>query len=258
MTNIDPTARISPTAEIADGVTIGPFCVIEDDVVIGEGSRVGPYTQIQGPTTIGRENDIIGHASIGNTPQDLLYRGEKTRLEIGDHNTIREFVTINRGTLKEQGVTTVGSHNLIMAYSHIAHDCVIGDHIVLGNLATLAGHVHVEDHVIVGGMCAIHQFVHIGAYAILGGGSLVTLDVVPYAKAQGNRAKVFGLNTIGLKRGGFDTARIRTIREAYRVLFDQGLLLKDALVRLKTDYAGDADIERMVTFIEGASRGLAR
>jgi UDP-N-acetylglucosamine acyltransferase len=258
MKKIDPSAQVSLQAVLHDGVEIGPFSIIGDEVEIGEGTRVGPHCLIQGPTTIGKECTLTGYASIGGPPQDLKYKGEKTRLAIGDHNTIREFVTINRGTAHGGGLTTIGSHNLFMAYTHVAHDCILGDYIVMGNLATLAGHVEVGDHVILGGLCAAHQFTHIGAYAIIGGGSMISLDIVPYAKASGDRARIFGANTIGLKRNGFSEGAIKTISKAYKVVFKQGRTLKDALATLETEFSGSPEVERLIAFIRASSRGIAR
>lgn len=258
MTKIDSSAQVSPRAVIHDGVEIGPFSIIGDEVEIGEGTRVGPHCLIQGPTTIGSECTMTGFASIGGPPQDLKYKGEKTRLSIGDFNTFREFVTINRGTTHGGGITTIGNHNLFMAYTHVAHDCILGDHIVMGNLATLAGHVEVQDHVILGGLCAAHQFTHIGAYAIIGGGSMISLDIVPFAKASGDRARIFGANTIGLKRGGFSTDALKTISMAYKIIFKQGRTLKDALAALENEFPGSPEVERLITFIRASSRGIAR
>ncbi len=255
---IDPSARISPGARIAEGVEIGPYAVVEDKVEIGEGTRIGPYCLIQGPTTIGAGCTITGYASIGTPPQDHSYKGEDTRLVIGDGNTIREFVTINRGTVKDKQVTTIGSHNLIMAYCHVAHDCVIGDHVVMGNLATLAGHVEIHDRAIIGGLSAVHQFTRVGAYAIVGGGSMVSLDIVPYAKASGDRAALFGVNTIGLKRGGFSPEGIKNIEKAYRILLKQGLLLKDAIKTLEDDFSDTPEVMRLVDFLKSSRRGIAR
>lgn len=257
-TQIDPTARISDQAELADGVVIGPYTTIESGVTIGENTVVGPYCLIQGPTTIGAHNTITGYASIGAPPQDHSYKGENTKLVIGDHNTIREFVTINRGTLKDKQVTVVGNHNLIMAYCHVAHDCIVHDHVVMGNLATLAGHVEIFDRAIIGGLTAIHQFTRIGAYAIIGGGSMVSLDIIPYAKASGDRAKLFGVNTIGLKRGGFSKEQTQNIAQAYRILLKQGLLLKDAITAISDEFSGQAEIDLLLDFLSSSARGIAR
>jgi UDP-N-acetylglucosamine acyltransferase len=255
---IDATARISPDALIAEGVEVGPYTTIESKVEIGKDTKVGPYCLIQGPTTIGSGCTITGYASIGTPPQDHSYKGEDTKLVIGDNNTIREFVTINRGTLKDKQVTTIGSDNLIMAYCHVAHDCVVGDHVVMGNLATLAGHVEIHDRAIIGGLSAIHQFTRIGAYSIIGGGSMVSLDIIPYAKASGDRAGLFGVNTIGLKRGGFSSEQIKSIEKAYRILLKQGLLLKEAIQAIEKEFPGQAEIELLVGFLKSSRRGIAR
>lgn len=258
MSRIDAAARISPGATLAENVTVGPFAVIGDKVVIGEGTYVGPHCLIEGPTTIGRGNTLTGYASIGTPPQDHSYRGEDTSLVIGDNNTLREFVTINRGTTKDRGVTAIGSHNLLMAYCHVGHDCIVGSNVVMGNLATLAGHVEVQDNAIIGGLTAVHQFTRVGAFSILGGGSMVSLDIVPYAKASGDRARLFGKNTIGLRRGGFTKEQISRIEKAYRVLFKQGLLLKEALAVLEEEFEGANEIVRLVTFLKSSKRGITR
>lgn len=255
---IDPTARISPGAKLAEGVEVGPFSTVEDRVEIGPGTKIGPYCLVQGPTAIGASCTFTGYASVGTPPQDHSYKGEDTRLVIGDGNTIREFVTINRGTVKDKQVTTIGDGNLIMAYCHVAHDCVIGSHVVMGNLATLAGHVEIQDRAVIGGLAAVHQFTRVGAYAIVGGGSMVSLDIIPYAKASGDRAGLFGVNAIGLKRGGFGPEQIKNIEKAYRVLLKQKLLLKDAIAALETEFAGCTEVERLVSFLKTSRRGIAR
>lgn len=255
---IDPTARISPGAKLAEGVEVGPFSTVEDRVEIGPGTKIGPYCLVQGPTAIGASCTFTGYASVGTPPQDHSYKGEDTRLVIGDGNTIREFVTINRGTVKDKQVTTIGDGNLIMAYCHVAHDCVIGSHVVMGNLATLAGHVEIQDRAVIGGLAAVHQFTRVGAYAIVGGGSMVSLDIIPYAKASGDRAGLFGVNAIGLKRGGFGPEEIKNIEKAYRVLLKQKLLLKDAIAALETEFAGCTEVERLVSFLKTSRRGIAR
>ena len=255
---IDPTACVSPKAILAENVTIGPYTVVGDHVEFGEGTLVGPHCMIEGPTVIGKGCIFTGYASIGTPPQDHSYKGEETRLEIGDGNTFREFVTINRGTTKDRGVTSIGSHNLIMAYCHVAHDCKIGSHVVMGNLATLAGHVEIQDNAIFGGMSAIHQFTRVGSYAIVGGGSMISLDIVPFAKASGDRATLYGVNTIGLKRNGFTKEQIARIDKAFRILFKQGLLLKEALRALEQEYPDAPEIIRLVTFLKSTRRGIAR
>jgi UDP-N-acetylglucosamine acyltransferase len=239
-------------------VSVGPYAVVGEGVAIGEGTSVGPFCMIEGPTTIGRNCTFTGYASIGSPPQDHSYRGEETRLTIGDNNTFREFVTVNRGTVKDRGVTTIGSHNLIMAYCHVAHDCNVGSHVVMGNLATLAGHVEIHDNAIIGGLSAVHQFTRVGAYVIVGGGSMVSLDVVPYTKASGDRATLYGVNTIGLKRSGFTKEQISRIEKAYRILFKQGMLLKDAVVALEQEFADAGEIGRLLDFLKSTRRGIAR
>jgi UDP-N-acetylglucosamine acyltransferase len=255
---IDPTARISPEAILAEGVEVGPYSTIEARVEIGPNTKIGPYCLVQGPTVIGAGNTFTGYASVGTPPQDHSYKGEDTRLVIGDSNTFREFVTINRGTVKDRQVTTIGSGNLVMAYCHVAHDCVLGDHIVMGNLATLAGHVEIQDRAIIGGLAAVHQFARIGAFAIIGGGSMVSLDIIPYAKASGDRAGLFGVNTIGLKRGGFAPEQIKNVERAYRMLLKQGLLLKDAIVAMEEEFKGLPEVEKLVGFLKTSRRGIAR
>jgi UDP-N-acetylglucosamine acyltransferase len=239
-------------------VSVGPYAVVGEGVAIGEGTSVGPFCMIEGPTTIGRNCTFTGYASIGSPPQDHSYRGEETRLTIGDNNTFREFVTVNRGTVKDRGVTIIGSHNLIMAYCHVAHDCNVGSHVVMGNLATLAGHVEIHDNAIIGGLSAVHQFTRVGAYVIVGGGSMVSLDVVPYTKASGDRATLYGVNTIGLKRSGFTKEQISRIEKAYRILFKQGMLLKDAVVALEQEFADAGEIGRLLDFLKSTRRGIAR
>jgi UDP-N-acetylglucosamine acyltransferase len=258
MPRIKSTSDISKKAVIHENVEIGAYCVIGDDVEIGEGTYIGPYTMINGPTVIGKGCRFEGYVSAGGPPQDLKYKGEKTKLEIGDNNVFREFVTLNRGTVGGGGITRIGDGNLLMAYCHVAHDCQLGDYIVMGNLATLGGHVHIEDRVIVGGISAIHQFTKVGAYCILGGGSMVGMDVLPYAKAQGNRAKIFGINTIGLKRNGFSNEVIAAISKAYRLIFKRGLQLKDAVAKIELEFAGIPEVMRIVEFIKGSERGITR
>lgn len=258
MRKIDPAAQVASSAVLDDGVVVGPFSIIGDDVHIGEHTHIGPYCMIQGPTTIGRECTLTGYASIGGAPQDLKYKGEPTRLTIGDHNTIREFVTINRGTEHGGGETCIGNNNLFMAYTHVGHDCQLGDHIVMGNQATLAGHVHVEGHIIMGGLCAAHQFSQIGAYAIIGGGAMISMDIVPYAMASGDRARIYGINTIGLKRNGFSRETIKAISQAYKILFKQGRPLQDALSTLEREFPDIPEIAHLITFVRTSSRGIAR
>jgi UDP-N-acetylglucosamine acyltransferase len=255
---IHPTAIVDPAAALGADVEVGPFAVIGPDVVIGDQTRVGAHTVIEGPTRIGNRNRIFAFASVGTAPQDLKYADEPTVLEIGEGNTIREFATLNRGTAVGGGKTKVGSANLIMAYAHIAHDCVIGDSVVMANGATLGGHVIVQDHAIVGGLVAIHQHVRVGESAILGGGAMVTLDVPPFCMAVGDRARLHGLNLVGLRRRGFGAETIRRIRGAYRVLFQSALPLSDAVARLREEAGISPEVGRMVAFVAGSQRGICR
>ncbi|HEY2775654.1 MAG TPA: acyl-ACP--UDP-N-acetylglucosamine O-acyltransferase [Candidatus Binatia bacterium] len=255
---IHPTAVVDPAARLGDGVTVGPYCVIGGGADVGADTEIGPHVVIDGLVTIGARNRIIGQASIGSPPQDLKYQGSPTRLEIGDENIIREFVTMNRATEHGGGVTRVGSRGIYMAYSHVAHDCLVGDHVVMANGATLAGHVTIEDHAIVGGLVAIHQFVRIGESAILGGGAMVTLDIAPYCMAAGDRAVLHGLNVIGLRRRGFSAATIAALRSAYRTIFRSGMRLADALEELRAEADSEPCVASLVRFIEQSQRGICR
>lgn len=258
MSQISPQASIDPQAQIADDVVIGPGTSIGADVTIGAGSVIGPNVVIQGPTTLGRNNRVHPFASLGGAPQDLTYRGEPTRLEIGDNNTIFEFVTFNRGTLKQDGVTRIGSHNFIMAYVHIAHDCQVGSHTVLANNTTLAGHVVVEDYVVCGGMTAVHQFCRLGAYCYTGHGGAVVRDVPPYVMINDYPQRPRGVNKVGLERQGFSAQRIRRIREAYRILYRSDLNLEEARARLVEYGQGDPDIQRTIDFLDLSARSILR
>ncbi len=217
--NIHPTAVVHPGTRIPDSCTIGPYCIVGADVEMGENCELISHVVLEGPTRLGSHNRIFPFASVGIGPQDLSYRGEPTRLEIGDHNQIREFVTIHRGTVKGGGVTHVGSHILVMAYAHIAHDCYIADHAMLANAATLAGHVTVEEYAVVGALCPVHQFVRIGTYSYIGGGTTITQDVLPFSKTSAAReVRAYGVNAIGLKRRGFSDERVKKIQHFYKVL----------------------------------------
>jgi len=253
---IHPTAIVATGAVLAPGVSIGPYAVIGPHVRLGAGTRVGPHAVIEGRTTIGRDNRIFQFASVGAEPQDLKYRGEDSRLEIGDRNIIREFATLSIGTAGGGMVTRVGSDTLLMHYAHVGHDCQVGSHCVLANGATLAGHVTISDHVIVGGLAAIHQFVRVGESAILSGGSMTVHDVPPFCNASGDRARLRGINLIGLKRRGFDAARVRAIKRAYRLLFASGLPFAEARVRTSAELAGQPDVELMVAFLADSTRGV--
>jgi UDP-N-acetylglucosamine acyltransferase len=239
-------------------VEVGPFAVIGDDVEIGRGSRVDAHAVVRGPTTIGVDNHIYSFASIGDDPQDKKYKGERTRLAIGDRNTIREGCTINRGTVQDQGVTTVGSDNWIMAYAHIAHDCVVGNHTIFANNASIAGHVHVGDYVILGGFTAVHQFCRIGAHSLTCMFSYVTKDSPAYTTVSGRPAEPRGVNAEGLKRRGFTATQIRNIREAYRTVYRQALKLDEAIAALEELLPDQPELELFVASLREGSRGLAR
>jgi UDP-N-acetylglucosamine acyltransferase len=255
---IDPHALVSPQARLAEDVSVGPFSIIGPDVQIGAGSIVGPHVVITGHTRIGAGNRFYQFASIGEAPQDLKYKGEPTRLEIGDRNIFRESCTINRGTAQGHGLTRIGSDNLFMAYSHVAHDCVVGDRAVFANCASLAGHVEVGDWVILGGLTAVHQFVKLGAHGFLAGGAIVLRDVPPYVMVSGNPAVPHGVNSEGLKRRGFTEEQIRSIREAYRTLYRSGLRLSEALGQLQPLAATRPEIRAFVDFINTSTRSLVR
>ena len=256
---IHPTAIIDPRSRVHPSCQIGPYCVIGPEVEIGEQCHLISHVTIEGPTRIGAHNRFYPFCSIGLAPQDLSYAGEPTRLEIGDHNQIREFVSINRGTVKGGGLTRIGNHTLIMAYSHVAHDCKIGDHVILANAATLGGHVKVDDWATVGALCPVHHFVHIGAYAFIGGGTTITRDVLPFSKTAAARdTHAYGLNAIGLERRGFSPERIRKIHHAYKILLASKLNTSQALEKLKSEPDRGADVDALIKFIETSERGVIK
>ncbi len=257
-TAIHPSAVIAPGAELDHGVRVGPYAVIGPQVRIGRDSSIGPHSVIEGGTTIGRENQIFQFASVGAIPQDKKYRGEDSSLTIGDRNTIREFATLNIGTTGGGMVTRIGNDNLFMVYSHVGHDCQIGNKVILANCATLAGHVILEDYVGVGGLAAIHQSTRVGESAYLGGGAMVSLDVPPYCVAQGDRARLFGLNLIGLKRRGFGEEQLSALKKAYRTLFVEGLTLKEATDRTRQEQASSPEAVHLAEFIASSQRGICR
>ncbi len=256
--NIHPTAIISPDAQIEEGVTIGPYTIIGPEVRIGKHTVIGPHVVIERLTEIGESCKIDQFAAIGGDPQDLKYRGEKTKVIIGNYNTIREFATIHRATVSDIGVTIIGDYNLLMAYSHVAHNCKLDNHVILANSANLAGHIHVEDYAIVGGLTGVHQFTRIGAHCIIGGASAVNKDVPPYTMASGNHAKLYGLNQIGLRRRGFSEETIAALKHAYRIMFRMSLLRKDAVAKVLSEVPGYPEVRRFVEFIDGSSRGTCR
>lgn len=255
---IDTRAVIDPSARIADNVTIGPYSVIGPDVEIGEGTVIGPHVVINGPTTIGRENKIFQFASIGEEPQDKKYAGEKTRLEIGDRNIIRECVTINRGTVQGGGVTKIKDDNLLMAYVHVAHDCDIGSQTIFANNASLAGHVTVHDYAILSGFVAVHQFAVIGAYSFIARATMVPRDVLAYLFICGHDAAPYGLNTEGLKRRGFSAETIMKLRRAYKVIYRNGLSVPDAIAKLEEMVVDCPEIQLMIDGLKATVRGIIR
>lgn len=256
---IHPTAVIDPSAKLAADVRVGAFCLIGADVEIGEGTEVGPHCSIHGPTRIGRNNRFIGHVAVGGEPQDKKYAGERTELVIGDDNVFREFVTLNRGTGGGGGITTIGNGNWMLAYTHVAHDCHVGNHCVFSNNTTLAGHVSVGDYVIISGFAGAHQFCRIGAHAFLGMGALTNGDVPPFTMVGSDSlGRPRGINSEGLKRRGFDAERIASIKRAYRTLYVAGLPLAEAKVQLAEQAAHSADVKDLLDFIEHAERPLLR
>ena len=257
---IHPGAAVDPSARIGRNVSIGAFAVIGADVEIGDDTRIGPHTVIEGPTRIGRGNVFHGQAAIGTEPQDKKYRGERVALEIGDGNVIREFATINRGTGDGGGVTRIGSDNWLLAYTHVAHDCVVGDHCIFSNNATLAGHVVVGDHVILSGFAGVHQFCRIGDHAFIGMGAFVNGDVAPFLMvAQDGYGRPRGINAEGLKRRGFDAGRIAAIKRAYRALYMGDAKLDEAKAELDEIAAGGSDdVRAMLDFIRSGERPLLK
>jgi UDP-N-acetylglucosamine acyltransferase len=256
--NIHATAQVAPGVELGDGVEVGAYAVIGPDVQIGANTRVGPHAVVQGPTRIGSDNVIFQFASVGSAPQDKKYKGEPTRLEIGDRNVIRECVTLNRGTTKDQGVTRIGSDNLFMAYAHVAHDCQVGNLCVLANSATLGGHVLLGDWVIMGGLSAVHQFCKVGAHAFIANNAAVTRDVPPYVMTVGQPAAAHSVNAEGLKRRGFAPEQIRNIRSAFRVLYRSGLKLTDATAQLEALAQEQPEIRPIVEFLSTTTRSIVR
>ncbi|MBM4272370.1 MAG: acyl-ACP--UDP-N-acetylglucosamine O-acyltransferase [Deltaproteobacteria bacterium] len=256
--SIHSTAIISPEARLSEGVEVGPYSIIGPDVTIGKNTVIGPHVVIESHTDIGERCRIFQFASIGAIPQDLKYRGEETRVVIGNDNTIREFVTINRATSADIGVTIIGDHNLLMAYCHVAHNCKLGNYIIMANAANLAGHIHVEDYAIIGGLTGIHQFTRIGAHCIIGGASAVTKDIPPFVMASGNFAKLYGLNMIGLKRRGFKEETISALKEAYRIVFRSSLLLKTAIENVRSRVEYIPEVRQFLEFIEKSERGICR
>lgn len=258
MTRIHETALVDRRAEIDSDVEIGPYSLVGKHVRIGKACRVKSHVVIEGRTTLGEGNVLFQFATVGSVPQDLKYKGEPSELIIGNHNTIREFVSLNPGTAGGGMVTRVGDGNLLMMHCHIAHDCILGSHNIIANGATLGGHVVIEDYVIVGGLVGIHQFTKIGKGAILGAGSMVSKDVPPYCNATGDRARLHGLNLEGLKRRGFAPEKIEALKKAYRIMFRSNLKTRAAIVKIRQELSGYAEAQQLVSFIENSQRGICR
>lgn len=259
--NIHPTAVIDPRAQLDSSVIVEPYAVIDGPVRIGPETRIGAHTVISGHTTLGARNTIGSFAIIGGPPQDIHYKGEPTELIIGDGNQIREYVSIHRATVKASGKTLIGNNNMIMAYCHIAHDCIIADHVIMANVATLAGHVEIGSHANLGGMVGVHQFCRIGEYAYIGGMSGIGLDVPPYVIMEGtrNQMRIASINKIGLRRSGMDKETIKKLEEAFRILFrSPEILLKDALVKLEEEMKDCAEVQLMVQFFHSSKRGVVK
>lgn len=255
---IHPTAIVAPDAVLAPDVEIGAYCTIGAHVEIGSGCKIGPHAVVHGPTKMGRDNRVFQFASIGEGPQDLSYKGEPTRLEIGDRNTFREYVSVHRGTTKDRSLTKIGSDNFFLAYSHVGHDCTVGNHCVLSNFTGLAGHVELDDWVILSAYSGVHQFCKIGAHAFLANNTAATYDVPPYVTAEGRPAKPRIVNEVGLRRRGFNPAQIRNIRNAFRALYRQQLSLAEATEILTLSAKTQPEVQLMVDFLKRSQRGIAR
>ncbi len=255
---IHPTAIIHKKAELDSSVSVGPYCTIGEHVRIGKNTTLRSHIVMDGWTTIGEENTIYPFASIGLEPQDLKFKGEETRLLVGDHNMIREYVTLHRGTDSGGGTTRIGNHNVLMAYVHVAHDCILGDRVIMSNAATLAGSITVGDDAIIGGLSGVHQFVRIGSYSMVGGCSAVAQDVPPYVRVAGNHAKLYGINSIGLKRHGFSPEQIQILKSLYKLLFRSGLTLKDAIQQSREKWPDLPEAEVFLAFVENSERGICR
>jgi UDP-N-acetylglucosamine acyltransferase len=259
MAEIDSTAIVSANASLALDVVVGAYAVIGPNVTIGSGCIIGPFTRVEGPTAIGERNQFYGHASIGGPPQDLKYNGEHTELAIGNDNIFREFVTINRGTTGGGGKTTIGNENFFMAYSHVAHDCHVGSHTIFANNATLAGHVEIADYATIGAFSAVHQFCRVGEHAFVGGGSMITQDVMPYAKTVASRDnRSYGINTIGLERKGFSKETVEALQRAYRILIRSKLRADEALQKIEDELGLFPEARYLVEFVRASKRGIIR
>ena len=255
---IHKSAVVSSKAEIGSGIEIGPCCIIGDNVTIGDNTVIGAHVVIDGNTQIGERNTISPFASIGGPPQDIGYQGEDTRVIIGNDNVIREYVTINRATTKQERKTIIGDFNYIMAYAHIAHDCVLGNRIIMSNVATLAGHITIGDHAVLGGLVAVHQFVRIGAYAFLGGKSAVVKDIPPFMLTAGPTAKLYGINRKGLSRMGFSQETIDGLKKAYRIIWRENKRQSEAIEQVRKEVKPSPELELLLDFFKGSKRGILR
>ena len=256
-TRIHPTAIVAPDARLSDGVEIGPYCIIGDNVKIGKNTTLAAHVVIE-EAEIGQNCNVYPFTSIGLPPQDSRYKGEKTKVKIGDNNIIREYITIHRASVSGDGVTRIGNNNFLMAYVHIAHDCHVGNNIIMANATTLAGHVAVEDFAFIGGHVAVHQFARIGAHSMIGGFSAISQDIPPYTTAAGERAKLYGLNTVGLKRRNFSDSTISDLKKAYKILFRSKHTLKEAIGKVKHDLGQSEEVKNFIEFIEKNKRGICR
>ena len=260
MSELDPRAIVSPSAKLGSGVRIAAYAVVGDEVELGDGCILEPHALVQGPARLGRNNHVYSFSAIGGDPQDLTYKGERVSLTIGDANDFREFSTVNRGTVKGGGVTRVGSHNLIMSYAHIAHDCVVGDHTVFVNGSTLAGHVTVEDYATIGAFCPVHQFCRIGRHSYIAAHTVITQDVPPFSKIVAPRdTRCYGVNSVGLERHGFSPQRIEAIEQAYRLLLRSKLNTSQAIEKMREALSQSEDVAGLIRFIESTGdRGLTK
>ena len=256
--NIHSTAIVHPKAQIAEGVSIGPYSVIGEQVTIGRDTRIASHVLIEGWTTIGERNQLHSFSCIGTPPQDVGYKNEETYLIIGNDNVIREFATVHRATKKADRKTEIGNKNYLMAYSHVAHDCKLGNSIIMANSAGLAGHITIEDYAILGGIVGVHQYVRIGAYAMIGGQSAIVQDIPPYVSAAGNRAQLYGLNTIGLKRKGFSDEVISDLKKAYKIIFRSGMTIDEAIKKVADEFPGSKEVNYFVDFMRHSKRGVTR
>ena len=255
---IHKTALIDHKAELDPEVEVGPYCIIGPNVKIGKGTTIGPHVVIDGWTQIGEGCRIFQFASIGAIPQDLKYKGEDSWVILGNNNVIREFVTINRATAQSGGKTIIGDNNLLMAYCHVAHDCKIGNRVIMANASALAGHIEIEDHAIVGGLVGVHQFVRLGCHSIIGGGSGVNKDIPPYTMANGQRVKLYGLNRVGLKRQNFSHKAVSNLKHAYRIIFRSSLTVKRALDQVQAEIKNSPEVDHLINFMKNSKRGIAR